>query len=353
MIPIFIAFFIALSPLYADWMDRAVAREFIRFEGGITRELLEETWKNCENIKEFRRYKIIDSKVYGRDGKIKNLLEALVQAYAVPNVDFIYFYEDRIKPTFFKRSAHKHSGPIFVSAKHKDLHFTILFSDWVYDINDDKNGWNFLIKKINEDQKRWSWSEKIETLFWRGMPWDGKHFGMYTFQNWTTIPRGRLVFESMRNPKLIDAAFSEYPARCYQEDPAKCQKEMGPIRYVPWDEMLHYKYHIILDGVTCSFPAAYWKLLSGCLPFKQDSNDIQFFSDELIPWKHYIPVRSDLSDLRKKLRWAKKHDAEAQQIAQNAREFALTHLMPEHILLYCYKVLLKYASLQKFQPTLE
>ena len=63
-------------------------------------------------------------------------------------------------------------------------------------------------------------------------------------------------------------------------------------------------------------------------------------------------MRNDLSDLLDQIRWAKEHDAEAHQIAENAREFALTHLMPEHILAYCRDVLMRYASLQTFTPTL-
>ena len=176
-------------------------------------------------------------------------------------------------------------------------------------------------------------------------------FGIYNFANWTTIPRGHLVRESVQHPELIDAAFSEYPARCAEQDINRCINEMGTIRPLPWEEVLHYKYHMIIDGVTCSFPATQWKLLSGGLSFKQESEDIQYYYDELIPWTHYIPVKHDLSDMRNKILWAKTHDREAQEIAKNAREFALTHLMPEHILLYCYKVLCKYASLQKFQPS--
>jgi hypothetical protein len=78
-----------------------------------------------------------------------------------------------------------------------------------------------------------------------------------------------------------------------------------------------------------------------------------YFYDELIPWKHYVPVKADLSDLQEKIQWAKEHDAMAHEIAENARAFVLTHLMPEHILLYSYKTLVKYASLQRFRPSLE
>jgi hypothetical protein len=113
---------------------------------------------------------------------------------------------------------------------------------------------------------------------------------------------------------------------------------------------MEYKYHIDIDGVTCTFLALQWKLLSGCLVFKQSSEDVMWFYPELIPWKHFVPVYTDLRDIKEKISWAKTHDAEARQIAQNGREFALTHLMPEHILLYCYKTIFRYAALQKFHP---
>jgi hypothetical protein len=355
-VSIFSFFFIYLrgSSVSGDWMDCAIARDFKRYEKeGISRDLLETTWQSCKSRKEFLRYQVIDSKIYGPQSSIKVLLEELVSHYSVPDVDFIYVYEDRLKQSFFKRKSHRNSAPLFVSAKNPAIDQVILFADWNYNIRDESEGWNFMIKKINEEHLKWDWQQKREKLLWRGKPWDGKHFGMYNFDNWMTIPRGHLVAESIKNPEWIDAVFSEYPASCAIQDLNRCVREMGALRFVPWEEVLHYKYHMIIDGVTCSYPATQWKLLSGCLSFMQKSEDIQYYYDELIPWKHYIPVNRDLSDLRDKLLWAKTHDNEAQEIAKNAREFVLTHLMPEHILLYCYKVLCKYASLQTFQPSIE
>lgn len=334
----------------SDWMDKVVKREFRAFEkNGISQELIDATWKNCKDRKEFKRFKIIDSVVYGDDCKIKRFLQKLVQVHSIPNVDFIYFNEDRIKPSFFKRSANRTCAPILVSAKNKSMDQVILFSDWMYDATDAKEGWNDLIRMINGLQAI-SWEEREEKLFWRGKPWDGKHFGMYDFGNWKEIPRGRLVSESQKHPDLIDAAFSEYPEKCLQQDLDRCVLEMGKIQYVSWEKALHYKYQMAIDGVTCSFPATQWKLLSGALTLKQDSPDIMYFYDELIPWVHYVPVRNDLSDLIEKIRWAKTHDEEARKIAEEGRRFALEHLMPEHIFQYASKILCKYADLQKFSP---
>ena len=344
-----------VAPQTSHWMDRVLTREFARFEKEeISQELLETTWKKCRTIKEFRRYQIIQSKVYGEEGRIKHLLEAVVRRYAVPDVDFIYYYEDRLKKSFFKRRQFREAlAPIFVSAKHRSLDRVILFSDWLYDPTDPHNGWNKLIEVVNENQNRWSWEEKIDRLIWRGSPFDGKHFGNYTFENWRDHPRGRLVSESKRYPESIDAAFSQLPFHCLKLDAARTEMEMGRPSFISPTDQLQYKYQLLIDGVTCTFPGTHWKLLSGSVPFKQETADILYFFDELIPWKHYIPVRADMSDLLKKIEWARANDEKAKEIAQRAREFALTHLMPEHILEYCYKALVKYASLQTFQPTLE
>lgn len=43
---------------------------------------------------------------------------------------------------------------------------------------------------------------------------------------------------------------------------------------------------------------------------KQDSIYYEHFYNELQPWKHFIPFKSDLSDLLEKLQWAKDHDEE-------------------------------------------
>ena len=120
--------------------------------------------------------------------------------------------------------------------------------------------------------------------------------------------------------------------------------------FLPPDRLLSYKYHINLEGVTCVYPGYQWRLLSGSLVFKQESEEVQWFYYFLKPWVHYVPVREDLSDLIENIQWAKAHDLEAKAIGENARHFALNNLMPEHFLLYCYKALVFYASLQSFSP---
>ena len=70
-----------------------------------------------------------------------------------------------------------------------------------------------------------------------------------------------------------------------------------------------YKYQISLDGTVASYRFPY--LLAGDgLIFKQTSSYYEHFYRDLIPNKHYIPIKKDLSDLIQQLQWAKENDNE-------------------------------------------
>ena len=56
---------------------------------------------------------------------------------------------------------------------------------------------------------------------------------------------------------------------------AECQSRGVMGGRVSWEEYLEYKYQPILDGVMCAARALQWRLLSGCVTLKQESDEIQ------------------------------------------------------------------------------
>lgn len=326
-----------------EWMDAQIENEFARFaHSGVTLPMLTATLQKIGS--ECHRYRIVSSKVYGREGAMKNLLEAIVRCYTIPDVDFLYYAQDVLREEAFKQIPQ--NAPVFVSAKQRACDRVVLFVDWYYDIDAYHDGWNHSIGAINGNQQTWPWEAKKNTLFWRGANTDG----YYTEKTWTEIPRGRIVHLSQHSEKLlIDAAFTKILP--WQAD-KKYEKQMATVPFVPVLDHLPYKYQLLVDGVTCTYPGTQWRLLSGCTTFKQESDDIMWFFSLLEPWVHYIPLRRDFTDVFDKILWARSHDDQAHQIAQNARALALSALMPEHIVLYCAKTLCKYASLQRFAPNI-
>jgi len=328
-----------------DWMDRAIATEFARWEKtGITQEMIDETWELCHAKRStFRRYQVINSKIYGDETPFKLILREIAKRYPLPDLDIIYYHHEAIRERFFQNECPlEQTAPILISSKHQDLGRLVLFMYWYYNITNTEGGWNGLIKTLDGVQSRYPWDQKTDKLFWRGCPTDGP----YRRYNWRLLPRAILVQTAKKHLELIDAAFVSV-REWETENIEWFMKRFGLAPFVPPEDHLAYKYQLVVDGVTSTYPGILWRLHSGCLSFIQASDQKMWFTDQLIPWKHYVPVKQDLSDLCEKIQWAKEHDAEARQIAENAREFSQTHLMPEQILLYCYKILCKYAELQR------
>ena len=64
---------------------------------------------------------------------------------------------------------------------------------------------------------------------------------------------------------------------------------------------------------------------------KPDTPNYQWFYAGMQPYVHYVPVKSDLSDLLMKIDWLKHNEAEAKSISENAQLFARFHLNPEQV----------------------
>ena len=132
--------------------------------------------------------------------------------------------------------------------------------------------------------------------------------------------------------KNNDKRVSKTSARMLTED---MQKESPDDIYVPNENLsfirqAKYKYILSLAGRGFTWFLSY-ALLTGSLVFVQEINAEQWYQADLVPYIHYIPIKSDLSNLTKQIDWARKNPKEAEVIAMRAREFALKYLSPEAI----------------------
>ncbi|XP_025219805.1 KDEL motif-containing protein 1 isoform X2 [Theropithecus gelada] len=177
-----------------------------------------------------------------------------------------------------------------------------------------------------------------------GPPWESK--------NSTAVWRGRdsrkerleLVKLSRKHPELIDAAFTNF--FFFKHD----ESLYGPIvKHISFFDFFKHKYQINIDGTVAAYRLPYL-LVGDSVVLKQDSIYYEHFYNELQPWKHYIPVKSNLSDLLEKLKWAKDHDEEAKKIAKAGQEFARNNLMGDDIFCYYFKLFQEYANLQVSEP---
>jgi len=87
-------------------------------------------------------------------------------------------------------------------------------------------------------------------------------------------------------------------------------------------ELAKYKYHIDLGGGGgTTWSGTIEKLGMPGLLFHHVTPTKDYIHDYLIPWKHYIPVSTDLKDLKQKFNWAESHPVEAKRIADASTDF--------------------------------
>ena len=79
----------------------------------------------------------------------------------------------------------------------------------------------------------------------------------------------------------------------------------------PLCEDLRYKYVIAIDGNVSGFSRAPFLLLSNSVPLVVESKYRPLYFDSWIPWVHYVPIKSDQSDLIEKIKWLIKNDDKA------------------------------------------
>lgn len=168
------------------------------------------------------------------------------------------------------------------------------------------------------------WAAKIEKAFWRGR--DSRR------------ERLDLIDLSRKYPDLLNASITNF--FFFKNE----MEKYGPRQnHTSFFNFFDYKYQLNIDGTVAAYRFPY--LLAGdSLVFKQDSKYHEFFYKQIKPYEHYVPVKSDLSDLVEKIRWAKKHDDVAYKISRNGQLFARENLMPQNIFCYHAALLKEWSS---------
>mmetsp|Transcript_3879 Transcript_3879/g.11239 ORF Transcript_3879/g.11239 Transcript_3879/m.11239 type:complete len:462 (+) Transcript_3879:334-1719(+) len=186
------------------------------------------------------------------------------------------------------------------------------------------------------------WERRRDVLYWRGSTTGGVCRGGEDFRK---FHRQRLV-EAGRNCSDMDLAFTAIIA-C---DDTCCKDQQalyGTAERVSRSTMWQYKYQMVIDGNS----------FNSRLPLLLSSNSVVFraglfaewFDERLVPGRHLLPVRLDLSDLRAQLNWAKSHDRKARAMAEAAKQLVSEHMRLEDIQCYTWRLLLEYAAL--FAPS--
>ena len=91
--------------------------------------------------------------------------------------------------------------------------------------------------------------------------------------------------------------------------PAVIYPHKSYLHSLPSAGCVQSKYQLNIDGTVAAYRLPY--LLAGdSLVLKQHSEYYEHFYKRLLPWKHYIPINRDLSNLLDQIQWARDNDAQ-------------------------------------------
>ena len=189
------------------------------------------------------------------------------------------------------------------------------------------------------------WSDRVSTAIFRGA---STGVGVTIETN----PRLKLAAMSLKSPKdsngipYLDAGITKWNLRPRKITGEKYLQTID-IETLPFtltkfmspQEQTGYKYIINVEGHVASYRLSR-ELESGSCILLVECKYKLWYSHLLVPYTHYVPVKSDLSDLFSQIEWCKANDSKCKKIAENALVFSKTTLTKDGILDYLENILI-------------
>ncbi len=165
------------------------------------------------------------------------------------------------------------------------------------------------------------WRDRGSEIIWRGSVTGNGHFSVAPqFSNDPSVVQ-RLRFAAVAAANSIDFKFV-VPRNDPQYHALANAGWLGAAANASnWATL---KIAVDIDGYSNAWSNFLTRLKLGCCVLKVDSQFgyRQWYYDRIKPFEHFVPVRSDLSDLAEKVAWLRQHDKDAQEIASAGQEFA-------------------------------
>eukprot|EP00434_Breviolum_minutum_P009869 symbB.v1.2.008695.t1/scaffold543.1/size336731/8 len=330
------------------------------------------------------RFRIIQGKLYtcdtqrievlknGDGGEPWGQYQAMARAIRIflalellPEMDFF------VSPNIYDQHSHPREVPVLTKARS-------IFAEKAFVRVPSYELIGPLLDKMRMDLQAKPWEEKEGKLFWRGGMRSFNrcrcrsnkgtvkvehHRWPHRWRNFTSLlesggtkdcsctrlitnvsnfelsNRVRLCEIGHQHPHLVDAKLSYIPESYGAIRSLAEERQLVVEDWFPPEQQSRFKYLISTDGSTIDDTRIYWMLSSGSLVFKQITPLLPYGLPALEPWKHFVPVKEDFSDLIEKVQWARAHDDLSRAIASRARDFARSFFTEEQILHYIYRVL--------------
>ncbi|XP_036206646.1 protein O-glucosyltransferase 1 isoform X2 [Myotis myotis] len=353
-----------------------IEEDLTPFRGGISRKMMAEVVRR----KLGTHYQIIKNRLYRENdcmfpsrcsGVEHFILEVIGR---LPDMEMVINVRDYPQVPKWMEPA----IPVFSFSKTSEYH-DIMYPAWtfweggpaVWPIYPTGLGrWDLFREDLVRSAAQWPWKKKNSTAYFRGSrckqrrtkfsSLKGKvgtaqdhleaavsNIPLLCYESDQTSPeRDPLILLSRKNPKLVDAEYTKNQAWKSMKDTLgkPAAKDVHLVDHCK------YKYLFNFRGVAASFRFKHL-FLCGSLVFHVGDEWLEFFYPQLKPWVHYIPVKTDLSNVQELLHFVKANDDIAQEIAERGSHFIMNHLRMDDITCYWENLLTEYSKFLSYNVT--
>jgi hypothetical protein len=185
----------------------------------------------------------------------------------------------------------------------------------------------FAPSTYDEFMKRWH--SKSRYMFWRGRSTGLLPNGLppRTLSEFRSLPRID-VATRVATIAGFDVKITEVVqlSRTIKDECIDWLKKSGSLGSItPEDIFQHFRYYPDIPGNSNAWGTIF-KYISGSLVFKPVTSSALCYYSDLEPWRHYIPLTEDLSDLEDKHEWAEANTSASAEIAWNGRLATISYL---------------------------
>lgn len=171
------------------------------------------------------------------------------------------------------------------------------------------------------------WLERNDAIIWRGaMHGHGRGTDAeMSSSNHELLARTRLCL-SLRNVPGTDAKFAETHLAAISANERERLEDFDLVgKYIPTTDWGRNRFALDIDGFSNAWSNFFERLLLGCCIIKVQSERgfRQWYYEDLVAWRHFVPVRADLSDLHEQIDWCLSHAEQCEAIAAEGQKLAL------------------------------
>ena len=151
------------------------------------------------------------------------------------------------------------------------------------------------------------------------------------------------IIPDRNGKKILDAGITSWNSRPRFYNKKLTTIDKGVLQLVNKlspEQQSKYKYVINIDGHSSAYRLSL-ELSMGSVVLLVESQYFLWYRKQLKEYVHYVPVKSDLSNLVTQIEWCLDHDTECQEIASNALQFYHKYLSKSSIYDYLQNTLIR------------